>query len=276
MTAFSAPAPVQGSVQCPPLPFVPARARVVEFERLREELRRTEVVREKQLEMLHALTNEVLHELDVPQVWFTPLQPSPPPLHPVHSFAMFLIFSFGSSTVHRSPLLPSPSHTPVTVWSPSQSRSRVSQSTIRPISKSAAPTNPKEPTRRLPRCPPPRPSRSHTTTTVSNASSSPTPSLMALRDRTSSPVAACLKRARAASSGKSSVAVGAPVNGAPNGHFRVLTGGRRCAVRRRKDKRRGMLVYIRLQPLLLRLVPFISLSQVPADLPHADGFIGCV
>jgi hypothetical protein len=72
MTTLSAPAPIQAPVQCPPLPFVPALARVVEFERLREELRKTEMVREKQLEMMQALTNEVLHELDAPQVRFTP------------------------------------------------------------------------------------------------------------------------------------------------------------------------------------------------------------
>lgn len=63
-----APPPIQAPVQYPSVPFVPARARMAEFERLREELRRTEMVREKQVEMLHALANEASHELDVPQV----------------------------------------------------------------------------------------------------------------------------------------------------------------------------------------------------------------
>jgi hypothetical protein len=56
-------------VQHPPIPFVSARARIAEFERLREELRRTEIVREKQVERLHALAGEsASYELDVPQV----------------------------------------------------------------------------------------------------------------------------------------------------------------------------------------------------------------
>ena len=41
---------------------------MVEFERLREELRRTEMVRDQQVEMLQALAIEASHELDVPQV----------------------------------------------------------------------------------------------------------------------------------------------------------------------------------------------------------------
>jgi len=69
---LSVPVPVQAPVQYPSIPFVPARARMAEFERLREELRRTEIVREKQVEMLHALASEVSHELGVPQVRIIP------------------------------------------------------------------------------------------------------------------------------------------------------------------------------------------------------------
>ena len=67
-TMLSAPVPVQALVQYPSIPFVPACARMVEFERLREELRRTEMVRERQVEMLHVLADEAMHELDAPQV----------------------------------------------------------------------------------------------------------------------------------------------------------------------------------------------------------------
>ena len=42
---------------------------MAEFERLREELRRTEMVRDKQVEMLHALAAYASHGMDVPQVW---------------------------------------------------------------------------------------------------------------------------------------------------------------------------------------------------------------
>jgi hypothetical protein len=56
-------------VQYPPIPFVSACARIAEFERLREELRRMEIVREKQVERLHALAGKsASYELDVPQV----------------------------------------------------------------------------------------------------------------------------------------------------------------------------------------------------------------
>ena len=55
-TMLSAPTPVQPSFSL----FVPARVRVAEFERLREELRKIEMVREKRL--------GVLRELDIPQV----------------------------------------------------------------------------------------------------------------------------------------------------------------------------------------------------------------
>ena len=55
-------------VRHPPIPFVSARARVAEFERLREEIRKTEMVRERQVEMLHVLANEASCELDGPQV----------------------------------------------------------------------------------------------------------------------------------------------------------------------------------------------------------------
>ena len=63
-----APPPIQAPVHYPSAPYVSARTRVAEFERLREEIRRTEMVREKQVEMLHALANEASHELDVAQV----------------------------------------------------------------------------------------------------------------------------------------------------------------------------------------------------------------
>ena len=59
---------IQAPVQHSSIPFVPACARMVEFERLREELRRTEMVRERQVEMLHVLADDALHGLDVPQV----------------------------------------------------------------------------------------------------------------------------------------------------------------------------------------------------------------
>jgi hypothetical protein len=41
---------------------------MAEFERLREDLRRTEMVRDQQVEMLQALAEDVSCGLDVPQV----------------------------------------------------------------------------------------------------------------------------------------------------------------------------------------------------------------
>lgn len=67
-TMLSVPAPIQVQVQHPSIPFVSARARLAEFERLREDLRKTEAVRERQVEMLHVLANEASQELDAPQV----------------------------------------------------------------------------------------------------------------------------------------------------------------------------------------------------------------
>jgi len=67
-TLLSASVPVQVPVQYPSIPFVPAHARMAEFEMLREELRRTEMVRDQQVEMLQALAQEASHGLDVPQV----------------------------------------------------------------------------------------------------------------------------------------------------------------------------------------------------------------
>lgn len=69
MLSASAQVPTQVPVQHPSIPFVPAYGRMAEFERLREELRRTEMVRDKQVEMLHALAADASHGLDVPQVW---------------------------------------------------------------------------------------------------------------------------------------------------------------------------------------------------------------
>ena len=63
-TMLSAPVPVQAPVQHPSIPFVPASARMAEFERLREEIRKTE----RQVEMLHILADEASHGLEVPQV----------------------------------------------------------------------------------------------------------------------------------------------------------------------------------------------------------------
>ena len=57
------------------IPFVSARARIAEFDRLREELRKTEVVRERQVERLNALAGEASYELDVPQVFSRPRSP---------------------------------------------------------------------------------------------------------------------------------------------------------------------------------------------------------
>lgn len=75
---LSAPSvPIQAPVQHPSIPFVPAYARMVEFERLREELRKTEMVRERQVEMLNVLADDALHGLDVPQVRFVFLPPTP-------------------------------------------------------------------------------------------------------------------------------------------------------------------------------------------------------
>ena len=67
--------PVQVPVQYPSIPFVPAHARMAEFERLREDLRRTEMVRDQQVEMLQALADAVSDELDLPQVRLFQLTP---------------------------------------------------------------------------------------------------------------------------------------------------------------------------------------------------------
>lgn len=71
---------LQPPVQHLSIPFVSARARIAEFERLREELWKTEMVREQQVERLHALADEASYELDVPQVWLT-VSPTHPPTH---------------------------------------------------------------------------------------------------------------------------------------------------------------------------------------------------
>lgn len=63
-SATMLPAHVQQQLS---IPFVSARARIAEFERLREELRKTEIVRERQVERLHALAGEA----SAPQVRMT-------------------------------------------------------------------------------------------------------------------------------------------------------------------------------------------------------------
>ena len=71
------PAPVQHLS----VPFVSARARIAEFERLREQIRRTDIVREMQVERLHALACEPPYEFNRPQVRLF-VSPPPPPLSP--------------------------------------------------------------------------------------------------------------------------------------------------------------------------------------------------
>ena len=64
----SASVPIQAPAQYPSMPFVSAHARMAEFERLREELRVTEMVRDKQVEMLQALAGDASCELETHQV----------------------------------------------------------------------------------------------------------------------------------------------------------------------------------------------------------------
>jgi hypothetical protein len=126
-------APAQAPVQYPSMPFVPAHARIAEFEMLREELKRTEMVRERQVEMLHALAGEVSCGLDAPQVRLVSL---PPLLHcRLYARLKLLILSYSSITVQRFPPPPSLFRNSFTTRSPSQSRPWVSQPTIHSISR---------------------------------------------------------------------------------------------------------------------------------------------
>jgi len=110
-TMLSAPVPVQAPVQHPSIPFVPASARMAEFERLREEIRKTE----RQVEMLHILADEASHGLDVPQVRL--VSPSLPSLDVVCAFAVVDIWvvlaqrSDGSHCPHPCPAVRLP-HSP--------------------------------------------------------------------------------------------------------------------------------------------------------------------
>lgn len=87
-TMLSAPVPVQAPVQHPSIPFVPVSVRMAEFERLREEIRKTE----RQVEMLHILADEASHGLDVSQVRL--VSPSLPSLDVVCAFAVADLWVF--------------------------------------------------------------------------------------------------------------------------------------------------------------------------------------
>jgi len=156
--------------------------------------------------------------------------------------------------------------------SPSQFRPWVSQSTTRSIPKSTTSTSIEKFTLRLPPCltpcPPrcPSQSRSHTMATTNSLGSSTTLLSMVLHRRASSLVAAFLKRARTASSERSSVVAGVPVNDVLIERFGASTGRGKYAVRRRREERRGMLLCSGFHPLLLRLVSFGFLSWVLANI----------
>ena len=65
--AGSTKAPVP-YVQHPSIQFISARARLREFEKICEEIRKTEIVRDEQMERLHVLASKASNELDVAQV----------------------------------------------------------------------------------------------------------------------------------------------------------------------------------------------------------------
>jgi len=71
-TMLSTSVPIQVPVQYPSIPSVPAGTRMAEFERLREELWKTEMVREQQVAMLLALAQEASYKLGAPQVRLFP------------------------------------------------------------------------------------------------------------------------------------------------------------------------------------------------------------
>ncbi|KAF9789840.1 hypothetical protein BJ322DRAFT_561924 [Thelephora terrestris] len=67
-TMLSTPFPIEAPAQHSSIPFVSAHARIAEFEQLREELRKTDIAREMQVERLNALVFQASYELPaVPQ-----------------------------------------------------------------------------------------------------------------------------------------------------------------------------------------------------------------
>ena len=75
MGIFPSATMLAAPVQHHSIPFVSARTRIAEFESLREELRKTEIAREKQVERLYALASDSMSfGLGAPQVriFFSP------------------------------------------------------------------------------------------------------------------------------------------------------------------------------------------------------------